>query len=63
VQNKRYICEYIEYSIDSTGRKGTWKGIFHPVKVSDTDAEHLWILADKKWRDNGVFLDNGRWAE
>lgn len=63
IKNKRYICESIEYALDSKGRKGTWKGIFYPVEISDTDAEHLWILADGKWRDNGVWLDNGRWLD
>lgn len=63
IRNKRYLCESIEYSIDAKGRKGTWKGIFHPVEISDTDAEHLWILADGRWRDNGVFIDNGRWLD
>jgi hypothetical protein len=63
ILNKRWICEYIEYTIDKDGRKGTWKGLFHPVTISDTDAEHRWILADKKWRDNGVWIDNGRWLD
>jgi len=63
ILNKRWACEYIEYTIDKDGRKGAWKGIFHPVTISDTDAEHRWILADKNWRDNGVFLDNGRWLD
>ena len=63
IKNKRFVCEYIEYSIDSKGRKGAWKGIFHPVDISDTDAEHLWILADGRWRDNGVYIDNGRWLD
>ncbi len=63
IKNKRYVCESIEYILDSKGRKGTWKGIFYPVEISDTDAEHLWILADGKWRDNGVFIDNGRWFD
>lgn len=63
IKNKRYICESIEYALDSKGRKGTWKGIFYPVDISDTDAEHLWILSDGRWRDNGVWLDNGRWLD
>jgi len=63
IRNKRFVCESIEYALDSKGRKGTWKGIFYPVEISDTDAEHLWILADGRWRDNGVWLDNGRWID
>lgn len=63
INNKRYICRALEYTLDANGRKGAWEGTFHPIKMDDTSAEQRWILADGKWRDGGVWLDNGRWLD
>lgn len=63
INNKRYICEYIEYKIDERGRAGAWTGKFYPIKISDTETYGRWILSDGKWRDGGVWLDNGRWLD
>ncbi len=63
IRNKRYICKEIEYTIDASGRKGAWAGIFYPIRISDTEADLRWILTDGKWRDGGVWLDNGRWLD
>lgn len=63
INNKRYICEYIEYKINESGRAGAWTGKFYPIKISDTETYQRWILSDGKWRDGGVWLDNGRWLD
>ena len=63
INNKRYICEYIEYKINELGRSGAWTGKFYPIKISDTEAYQRWILSDGKYRDGGVWLDNGRWLD
>lgn len=63
INNKRYVCEYIEYKIDERGRAGAWTGKFYPIKISDTETYQRWILSDGKWRDRGVWLDNGRWLD
>ena len=63
INNKRYICRELEYTLDANGRKGAWEGTFHPIKMDDTSAEQRWILTDGKWRDGGVWLDNGRWLD
>lgn len=63
IRNKRYVCEYIEYKLDRNGRNSNFKGVFHPISISDTEAERRWILTDGKWRDGGVFIDSGRWLE
>lgn len=63
VHNRRYVCREMEFTIDAHGRKGAWTGTFHPIKLSDTEADARWILSDGKWRDGGVWLDNGRWLD
>ena len=63
INNKRYVCEYIEYKIDEHGRAGAWTGKFYPIKISDTETYQRWILSDGKYRDGGVWLDNGRWLD
>lgn len=63
INNKRYLCREIEYTIGPDGRSGAWKGVFYPIRISDTEAESRWILADGTWRDNGVWLDDGRWLD
>ena len=63
INNKRYICEYIEYKVDERGRAGAWTGKFYPIKISDTETLQKWILSDGKYRDGGVWLDNGRWLD
>lgn len=63
INNKRYVCEYIEYKIGYNGRTGAWTGKFYPIKISDTETYQRWILTDGKWRDGGVWLDNGRWLD
>ena len=61
INNKRYVCENIEYKIDERGRAGAWTGKFYPIKISDTETYQRWILSDGKWRNGGVWLNNGRW--
>lgn len=63
INNKRYICRELEYTLDANGRKGAWEGTFHPIKMDDTAADSRWILTDAKWRDGGVWIDNGRWLD
>ena len=63
IRNKRYVCREMEFTLDAHGRKGAWTGTFHPIRISDTEADLRWILADGKWRDGGVWLDNGRWLD
>lgn len=63
ISNRRYVCKEMEYTLDATGRKGPWKGTFYRIDISDTEADLRWILADGKWRDGGVYLDNGRWLD
>ena len=62
-RNKLYVCREIEYTLNNQGRSGAWSSIFHPIKISDTEAYQRWILEDGKWRDNGMWLDNGRWLD
>lgn len=63
INNKRYICRELEYTLDANGRKGAWEGTFHPIKMDDIAADSRWILTDAKWRDGGVWIDNGRWLD
>lgn len=63
IHNKRYVCKETTYTLTADGRKSAWKGVFHPIKISDTDAYQRWILTDGRWRDGGVWLDNGRWID
>lgn len=63
IRNKRYVCREMDYTLTSKGRKEAWKGIFHPIKISDIDSYQRWILADGKWRNGGAWLDNGRWLD
>lgn len=63
IRNKRYICKEMDFVLDAKGRKGAWKGVFCPIKISDIEANARWILNDGKWRDGGVWLDNGRWLD
>ncbi len=63
IRNKRYICKEMDFVLDAGGRKGSWKGVFCPINISDTEANARWILNDGKWRDGGVWLDNGRWLD
>lgn len=63
INNKRYVCREVEYTLTAKGRKKAWTGTFYPIKISDTEAEQRWILTDGKWRDGGVWLDNGRWLD
>ncbi|MEG0889503.1 MAG: hypothetical protein RSH25_13645 [Bacteroides sp.] len=63
INNKRYVCKDIEYTLTANGRKKEWTGTFYPIKISDTESYQRWILADGKWRDGGVWLDNGRWLD
>lgn len=63
IRNKRYVCKEIEYTLDADGRKGAWVGTFYPISMSDTEADARWILTDGKWRDGGVWLENGRWLD
>lgn len=63
IHNKRYVCKEMTYTLTSSGRKSAWKGVFHPIKISDTEAYQRWILTDGKYRDGGVWLDNGRWLD
>jgi len=62
-RNKLYACREIEYTLTTQGRSGAWKGVFHPLKISDTEAYQKWILEDGKWRDAGVWMENGRWLD
>lgn len=63
INNKRYVCKDIEYTLTTKGRNKEWKGTFYPIKINDTEAYQRWILTDGKWRDGGVWLDNGRWLD
>lgn len=63
INNKRFVCQECTYTIDSSGRKGAWEGVFYPINISDTETLSRWILTDGKWRDGGVWLDNGRWLD
>lgn len=63
IRNKRYLCKEVEYVLDAQGRCKPWSGLFYPIRISDTEADARWILADGKWRDGGVWLDSGRWLD
>ncbi len=63
INNKRFVCKECTYTINASGRKGAWEGIFYPISMSDTEVHQRWILTDGKWRDGGVWLDNGRWLD
>lgn len=63
IHNKRFVCREHTFTIDASGRKGAWEGIYYPIRISDTEADARWILTDGKWRDGGVWLDNGRWLD
>jgi hypothetical protein len=63
IRNKRYVCKEMEFTLDAFGRKGAWTGTFYPIRISDTEADVRWILADGRWRDGGVWLDNSRWLD
>lgn len=63
LNNRRYVCREIEYTLDADGRKGAWTGTFYPIHLDGTATDPRWILADGRWRDNGVWLDNGRWLD
>ena len=63
IRNKRYVCKTIESILDRNGRKGPWKGTFYPIKLNDIEAQKRWILDDGKWRDGGVWIENGRWLD
>ena len=57
------MCKTIESILDRNGRKGPWKGTFYPIKLNDIEAQKRWILDDGKWRDGGVWIENGRWLD
>ena len=61
--HRRYLCKEMEYTIGPQGRSGSWKGVFYPVRLSDTDTEKRWILNDGTWRDTGVYIEDGRWND
>ena len=63
IRNRRYLCKEVEYVLDAQGRCKPWSGLFYPIRISDTEADARWILADGKWRDGGVWLDSGRWLD
>lgn len=63
IQNKRWVCRDIEYTIQHDGRKEAWKGTFYPIDIDDSQADARWILTDGKWRDSGVWIDSGRWND
>ncbi|KAA6311596.1 hypothetical protein EZS27_037307 [termite gut metagenome] len=66
INNKKYVCREMEYTLSKEGRKKAWTGTFYALtgkeKDINTDTSH-WILADGNWRDNCVWLDNGRWLD
>lgn len=62
INNKRYICKEMEFTLDTYGRKGAWIGTFYPIRIADIPGVH-WILENGRWRDFGVWLDNGRWLD
>ncbi|KAA6337753.1 hypothetical protein EZS27_014182 [termite gut metagenome] len=48
------------------GRKKVWTGTFYALAGKEKDMDintSQWILADGNWRDNNVWLDNGRWVD
>ncbi len=63
IRNKRYVCKEMEFSLSASGRNGPWTGTFYPIDISDTETEQRWILTDGKWRDGGIYVDNGRWLD
>lgn len=63
INNKRYVCNYIEETLTANGRKAKWKGEFYPIELSDTAARSGWVLDTGTWEDGGVWLDSGKWND
>ncbi|KAA6322767.1 hypothetical protein EZS27_027725, partial [termite gut metagenome] len=66
INNKKYVCREMEYTLSKEGRKKAWTGTFYALVGKEKDINidtSQWILADGNWRDNGVWLDNGRWLD
>lgn len=63
INNKKYVCRETTYTLTAEGRKKAWKGIFYPIRISDTETYQRWILSDGKWRDGGAWIDSGRWLD
>ena len=62
INNKRYICKEMEFTLDAYGRKGAWTGTFYPINIADVPGVH-WILENGRWRDFGVWLDDGKYID
>lgn len=62
IRNKHYICKEMEFTLDAYGRKGAWSGTFYPIRVDDTPGLH-WILENGRWRDFGLWLDDGQYID
>lgn len=62
INNKRYICKEMEFTLNAYGRKGAWTGTFYPIRIVDVPGVR-WILENGRWRDFGVWLDNGHWLD
>lgn len=60
--NKRYICKEMEFTLDTNGRRGAWTGTFYPINIADVPGVH-WILKNGRWRDFGVWLDDGKYID
>ncbi|KAA6310098.1 hypothetical protein EZS27_038535, partial [termite gut metagenome] len=66
INNKKYVCREMEYTLSKEGRKKAWTGTFYALSGNENDINintSQWILADGNWRDNNVWLDNGRWLD
>lgn len=62
INNKRYICKEMEFTLNAYGRKGAWTGTFYPIRIVDVPGVR-WILENGRWRDFGVWLDDGHWID
>lgn len=63
INNKRFVCRELSYTISKAEKVKRWRMKMHPIEISDTEALNRWILSDSKWRDGGVWLDDGRWLD
>ena len=63
INNKKYVCRETTYTLTAEGRNKAWKGVFYPIRISDTETYQRWILSDGKWRDGGAWIDSGRWLD
>lgn len=63
IRNRRFVCKEMVWTISRGELQKRWKFVGYPIKLADSEAEKKWILADGRWRDHAVWLDNGRWLD